>query len=214
MEVVYIYGDPGAGKTTMAKKIAADRGFSLFVSSGGKDFLDGYNGQECIILDDFRGSSAPLSVVLKLLDNHTASSVPSRYKNKSISECRLVILTTVKPPRSLFNDVFESESEPFAQFSRRCTSLIRMSRQSLDLYCWDESLGDFYHFGTLPNTVLEDFKKIDREDCKRRALECLGRFGDFVKRNADFALDNLPPDGSPCVGSSGSVVDDGSLLPY
>lgn len=59
MKAVFIQGASGAGKTTLAKRLAADAGYSVFVSSGSNDPLDGYNGQDAIILDDLR----PLSFV-------------------------------------------------------------------------------------------------------------------------------------------------------
>ena len=81
-EVIYITGPAGCGKTTLAKKIATERGLAYFVSSGSNDIMDGYGQQPCLIIDDARPSSMGLSDFLKLLDNNTPSSVKSRYKNK------------------------------------------------------------------------------------------------------------------------------------
>ena len=55
MDVIYIYGTSGTGKTTFAKHIAQQRNLTTFISGSGNDFLDGYTQEECIILDDFRG---------------------------------------------------------------------------------------------------------------------------------------------------------------
>ena len=89
MECVYI-----TGKSTYAKMMCEDKGYSVFVSSGSNDVLDGYTGQDCIILDDLRPSCMGLSDLLKMLDNNTASTVKSRYKNK-VLECKLIIVTSV-----------------------------------------------------------------------------------------------------------------------
>lgn len=107
-------------QTTFAKKLARNFG-DYFISSSGKDFLDGYMGQLSIILDDFRGSQATLSTVLKLLDNNTASSVESRYKNSSISECKQIYITSVVEPFEMFQNVFKESPEPYEQFARRLT---------------------------------------------------------------------------------------------
>ena len=57
MDCVFITGSAGAGKTTMAKKIAEDKGYAYYVSGSSNDPLEGYRGQECLILDDLRGSA-------------------------------------------------------------------------------------------------------------------------------------------------------------
>ena len=59
MDVIYIYGNSGTGKTTYAKMIAQEKGYEIFTSSGTNDPFDGYKGEECVILDDLRGSVFP-----------------------------------------------------------------------------------------------------------------------------------------------------------
>lgn len=124
LEVVYICGPSGSGKTTVAKYYASKLNYDYFVSGSGEDFLDGYDKEECIILDDFRSGSMRFSEVLKLLDNNTNSSVKSRYNNKDISNCKLLFITTVFKPTELYNNIFKNEDgstnqEPIEQFLRR-----------------------------------------------------------------------------------------------
>lgn len=178
MYVIYLYGCPGSGKTTFAKKLAADRGFSCFVSSGGSDFLDGYAGQDCVILDDFRGSVAPLSVILKLLDNNTASSVPSRYRNKSLSECKLIVITTIHSPRALFNEVFDRSEEPFLQFARRCRLCLEFSPFEIATFVF--SGDDYRRIGSAPNVVLDELRSIVPEDPAEYAAHLLGSYGNTL----------------------------------
>ncbi len=124
LEVVYICGQSGSGKTTLAKYYASKLNYDYFVSGGGEDFLDGYDKEECIILDDFRSGSMRFSEMLKFLDNNTNSSVKSRYNNKDISNCKLMFITTVFKPTELYNNIFKNEDgstnqEPIEQFLRR-----------------------------------------------------------------------------------------------
>lgn len=91
-----------------------DKGYSVFVSSGSNDVLDGYAEQDCIILDDLRPSCMGLSDLLKMLDNNTASTVKSRYKNK-VLECKLIIVTSVLKIDEFFNGVFKEQKEPIVQ---------------------------------------------------------------------------------------------------
>jgi len=99
MECIYICGPSGVGKTTFAKMAAQSKNYACYISSGGKNLLDDYKGQECIILDDYRDdiSGLHLSDFLKLTDNNTDSLVNCRFYNKSIAECKLLIITSVVP---------------------------------------------------------------------------------------------------------------------
>lgn len=121
MRVMYICGSSGSGKTTLAKFLAETNNFDYFVSGSGKDVLDGYDKEECIILDDLRASSFEKAELFKLLDNNTNSSVKSRYKNKDISFCKLLIITSIKSPLELYNweTCGNDVNESFKQFARR-----------------------------------------------------------------------------------------------
>ena len=118
MQVIYITGPTGTGKTTLAKFFAKVQNYDFFVSGSGKDVLDGYDKEECIIFDDLRADVFTKAELFKLTDNNTNSSVKSRYNNKDISYCKLMIITSIKAPHELYNwddDVQES----FKQFTRR-----------------------------------------------------------------------------------------------
>lgn len=120
MQVIFISGESGSGKTTLAKYFAKIQGLDYFVSGSGKDVLDGYDKEECIILDDLRADAFTKAELFKLTDNNTNSSVKSRYQNKDISYCKLMIITSIKTPHSLYNwtDITDKD-ETFKQFSRR-----------------------------------------------------------------------------------------------
>lgn len=120
MEVIYITGASGTGKTTAAKYIAQKLHYDYFVSGSGDDVLDGYDKEECIILDDYRAGVMTFSELLKFLDNHTNSSVKSRFKNKDISQCKLIIITSIYPPEELYQSVLHNANqEPLEQLMRR-----------------------------------------------------------------------------------------------
>lgn len=118
MKVIYITGASGSGKTTLAKYMAKVMNYDFFVSGSGKDVLDGYDKEECIILDDLRADVFTKAELFKLTDNNTNSSVKSRFANKDISFCKLMIITSIKAPHDLYN-WNEDIQETFKQFSRR-----------------------------------------------------------------------------------------------
>ena len=120
LEVVYITGSSGSGKTTAAKYFSDKLNYDYFVTGSGDDILDGYDKEECLILDDFRAGSMKFMEVLKMLDNNTNSSVKSRYNNKDLSNCKLIVITSVFKPNELYKVIQDGDNEePVEQFYRR-----------------------------------------------------------------------------------------------
>ena len=139
MQCIFITGQSGTGKTTYAKEYAVAKGFATYVSSGGKNPLDNYAGEECIILDDTRSSTWSLTDFLKLTDNHTDSLVGCRYYNKSIAECKLLIVTSCKSLDEFYNNALNNEEEPKVQLLRRFSLLVHMTHDTITICCYDPS---------------------------------------------------------------------------
>lgn len=175
MESIFITGDSGLGKTTYAKLICDEKKMSYFVSSGSNDVLDGYMGEDVIILDDLRPSCMGLSDLLKMLDNHTASTVKSRYKNK-VLECKMIIITSVLEIDDFFHNVFSEELETIIQLKRRCRTYIRMFTETMNIYIYDDFLRDYDYPLTAKNPIYNLFKpkRLSREEQKKKAQKMLG----------------------------------------
>ena len=163
MECVYITGKSGTGKSTYAKMMCEDKGYSVFVSSGSNDVLDGYAGQDCIILDDLRPSCMGLSDLLKMLDNNTASTVKSRYKNK-VLECKLIIVTSVLKIDEFFNGVFKEQKEPIVQLKRRCKLHLRFEQSHYYASLFDDKAGDYSEEFEYVNPVATMYPKVELTD--------------------------------------------------
>lgn len=201
MECVFITGDSGVGKTSYAQQVATDKGYSVFVSSGSNDVLDGYGGQDCIILDELRPSCMGLSDLLKMLDNHTASSVKSRYKNK-VLECKMIIITTVLDIDTFFNNVFSEEKETAVQLKRRCTIHIRMEKDYFYMKIWQPKSRCYSQEFRQVNPIPLQYKIQDytKEEAYNKMSEILGlakNYVDYAKENyAEFDndLEKLTPE--------------------
>lgn len=140
MKVIYLSGASGCGKTTLAKALATKSyGWDeIFISSSSNDVLDGYYGQKCIILDDLRDSVMNFEDLLKFLDNNTNSSVKSRFSNKQLVRCELVIITSIKQPRELYTDVKEDKH----QLYRRISEYMYISKQGEFVFMADYQYND------------------------------------------------------------------------
>lgn len=148
MDVIMIYGPSGTGKTTYAKMFAQTKGFDetdIFVSSSGEDILCGYRGEGCIIVDDFRKEQMTFVEFLKMTDNNTNSSVRSRYTNKDISNCRLMIVTSIFPLEKLFTG---NSGEDMVQLYRRFKLQLKVDASTITPYAYVKSIQGF-----LPTSV-------------------------------------------------------------
>ncbi len=177
MQVIYICGKSGSGKTTYAKELAKKHGLIAFISGSGNDFLDGYNEEPCIILDDFRGGKLPFNELLKLLDNYHNSSVSSRYNNKDIQHCKLMIITSVHTIHEFYSQSCPVDSdEPSYQLNRRCETYIEMDDQAVKVYRFNKTTGHYDFVEQCKNPILD---KIQAQNTSQKLtdeelLESLG----------------------------------------
>jgi len=155
MECIFITGGSGTGKTTYAKMIAEQKGYACYVSSGGKNPLDDYQGEECIVLDDTRSSTWNLTDFLKLTDNHTDSLVGCRYYNKSIAECKLLIVTSVKSLDEFYENATKEDNEPKIQLLRRFKMVIEMTNDFMTIRYYDKDRKCHIKKGKVKNPVSE-----------------------------------------------------------
>lgn len=173
MKAIFIYGESGTGKTTLAKRMATQDGSSCFVSSGSNDVLDGYQGQDVIILDDLRPSCLGLSDLLKLLDNNTASTVKSRYANK-VLECKAIYITTTQQISTFFRNVFKEDPESAVQLMRRCETMIHMTAPTIDIYAYNPTHRAYQKMTSMPNPVEFVRQSFSKEQAKASIRALLG----------------------------------------
>lgn len=134
IEVMFMCGKTGTGKTTNAKLFAKERGYDVYVSSSSNDPLQDYRGQKCIILDDARDTTFEFEDYLKLTDNNTASSVKSKYYNKVLM-CNLIIITSSVPLWMWFkNMMYGTHAEDLKQFYRRISCYVEITQTELHVY--------------------------------------------------------------------------------
>lgn len=74
-KLYWFYGETGTGKTRKAWKMMKDdveqSGFRhASISFSGKRFVNGYNGEEVVLIDDLRKTDIELNILLKMLDRY------------------------------------------------------------------------------------------------------------------------------------------------
>lgn len=135
LEVIYIQGAAGSGKTTIAKEYAERKYGDYFITGSSNDAVQDYMGEPVAIFDDARPSDFDASDWLKLLDPYNnKSTVTSRYYNKYLA-VRCIILTTTIPFEEFF--VYAKNKagvdEPVSQFMRRFKLVIKVTPEKDDM---------------------------------------------------------------------------------
>lgn len=134
LEVVFICGGAGTGKTTYARKMLKEMGFDFCVSSSSNDPFQDYLGQKAIILDDLRDKAFEFEDLLKILDNNTASSVRSRFANKVFNGEMIVITSSIPLCRWYDESDKKISIDSLEQLYRRFSYYIVMDENEIRIY--------------------------------------------------------------------------------
>lgn len=140
IDVVFICGKGGTGKTYYAKKLLKSMKLDFCISSSSNDFMQDYLGQKALVLDDCRDRSfKTFEDCLKLLDNDTASSVSSRFHNK-VFNGELIVITSSIPLAYWFRGknadgrYFSVANEDFEQLYRRISCYVEITKEEISVY--------------------------------------------------------------------------------
>ena len=137
LDVMFITGKAGTGKTYYAKKLLTSMGFDFSVSSSSNDPFQDYLGQNALILDDLRDNSFSFQDFLKITDNDTQSSISSRFHNK-VFLGKVIVVTSSVPLKFWYQDLRYSKLEELQQLYRRITCYVEVKETEVIVY--DEGL--------------------------------------------------------------------------
>lgn len=181
IEVMFIHGKGGTGKTYYARKLLEKMGYDYCVSSSSNDPFQDYMGQQAIILDDLRDKAFEFEDLLKILDNNTASSVKSRFSNKVFNGKMIVITSTV--PLAYWYRVhqYDDNKDTIQQLYRRITSYVVVTTDYVQLFPEVDNRG---RPSGLASTYKNEIPNLKRE----RAQE---------KTNFGAIFDSMLEDASP-----------------
>ena len=117
--VFWIYGDTGTGKTRSSVEWTERRGLEYWMSLGGLQWFNGYDGEPVAILDDFRTGHCKFSFLLRLLDRYRFS-VPYKGGFRNWAP-KFIFITAPLPPREMFDLKKEGDIQ---QLERRITHMV------------------------------------------------------------------------------------------
>lgn len=162
IDVMFICGKSGTGKTTYAKRYAEGRGFDCCISSSSNDPWQDYLGQKCMILDDARDTTFDkFEDFLKIIDNHTSSSIQARYGNKVFSG-ELIIITSSVPLSYWYR---YCNREDLKQLYRRFSAYVELTHDEIAVYT---ELDDWGRPKGLASWFKNDIPKITQNPKKKK----------------------------------------------
>lgn len=153
VRVIYHVGKSGTGKTFFANQqinsLGSDKVY--FCSDYENGFLDGYNGQEILWLDEYRGQ-LKYAVFLSMLDKYK-TQVHARYSNV-LMLWNEVHITSVLPPEAIYDNMINSsrykDLDTYAQLKRRIDRIIYHYVDDNGNYCqYGQDMSEYKDYATL-----------------------------------------------------------------
>ncbi len=173
IQVMFISGKAGTGKTYYAKKLLESMKYDYCISSSSNDIFQDYKGQRAIILDDLRPkeeneyvkSGIEFVELLKMIDNNTQSSVYSRFQNK-VFVGKLIVITSSLPIKFWYRHMRYNNREDLEQLYRRINSYVVVTETEVKLYNGLTQDGDpigppIIYENEIPKLKREQKKKFD-----------------------------------------------------
>lgn len=149
IEVIWIYGNSGVGKTKLAKDYATRYSDNYFITGSNRDPFQHYQGQEEIIIDELRPHTFLYSDLLKMLDPFNDDVMgASRYFDKPLTASTFII-TSPYNPKNFFlkmiqdNKKFDWHTDSFRQLARRIDLVLCMEKDSMYFANYHEKEDNF-----------------------------------------------------------------------
>ena len=138
LEVTYIFGDAGAGKT---RSVMEKYGYAnVFHVTNYKNPFDQYRGQDVIVFDEFY-NSLPIRDMLKYLDGYPLM-LPCRYADKVACFTKVYLLSNTDL-KEQYIDIQEHSPETWKAFLRRIHKVQVFKNGKIKDYSLMDYLYDF-----------------------------------------------------------------------
>ena len=134
LEVAYLYGDTGAGKTRSIYESHDPREICRVTNYRKGVSFDAYNGQDVLVFEEFH-SQIPIGDMLNYLDIYPLS-LPARYTDRMACYTK-VYITSNLPLTAQYRDEQYHRREIWAAFLRRIHKVMEFHKDGTAIERWD-----------------------------------------------------------------------------
>ena len=144
LEVIFIEGGGGCGKTALAIAYCQQKKWSYYIASDENDPMQDYASQDCLILDELRDDTFSYSSFMRILNTYTGTTVKSRYHNKAFTGEAIIIPSylplseyykpDVKKKKKYVADESFYGDNSLVQLHRRIKTLVRAEKDLFYVY--------------------------------------------------------------------------------
>lgn len=141
INIYWLYGEAGTGKTRFAKENFQKFSENIFVTGGSNDMFQEYEGQSFLIIDELRPDTFKYADLLRMLDPWSNNSMStSRYHNKWLMADQIII-TSPFSPIAFYNQIKHAKGDSFKQLDRRISLVLEFSLSEIHQVRYN---GNFY----------------------------------------------------------------------
>ncbi|MBD5549181.1 MAG: hypothetical protein HDQ97_17645 [Lachnospiraceae bacterium] len=176
IKVIWISGEAGTGKTSLAREYAEKTNQSYFITGSSRDIFQNYSGEHTIIIDELRADMMKYADLLRILDPFGSQVMaPSRYSDKPLV-CDLILITSPYDPVEFYWQLFRRFTpniiDGLEQLLRRITLTIEMDENHIRAVEYDRKEKIYLPVGDAEKENSYS-KKYREKDCPASTLKDL-----------------------------------------
>lgn len=199
IQVLAFTGETGTFKTTYAKQYAKNLNKSICISSSSNDPMQDYKGEDVLVLDDIRDDTFKFNDLLKILDNHTSSTVASRYSNKAFIGDTIIITSSI----GIVDWYYDLPQEDKAQLKRRIPLWYQFTADQISIFEYSPKAKIYKFVASIPNV-----NNFTPQEYKSAALDVLKAMGVEMTPEVEKQLLEPHPDNPDSRLKVGAIWED------
>lgn len=146
VKVYWHFGKAGTGKSFTHLKLAEKYGEENIyrVSEYTNGFMDKYNGEPVLFMDELRKESLPYTLLLTILEGYK-SQIHSRYTN-TFCLWNEVHITSIFSPSELYQQMYLLKNDTYEQLKRRITFVVYHYKKNDEFLTKEMTMDEFRYF--------------------------------------------------------------------